>query len=154
MEAFFAESTAKQVLPEVFSQFISGWHKKMNPLVFVKLAIEASRQMSLPEAAKLMEGIVAEVKQLSKPDGPILMVLASMEVAHYSLRRGDITGTKKTIESCAGVVESFVGVDPLVPATFYRVSADYDKVSSSGRELTHPRLFLTLLTFTGTLCCI
>ncbi|PJF19381.1 putative 26S proteasome regulatory subunit N9 [Paramicrosporidium saccamoebae] len=129
VQAFFAEPTAKPLLPAVFTQFVGGWHKKMNSLVFVKLSVDASRQMPDAEGMALMESIVAEVKLLPKPEGPVLLVLSSMELAQYSLKRSDVAATKAAIESCAGAVESFVGVDPSIAAAYYRVSAEYDKVT-------------------------
>jgi hypothetical protein len=46
VQSFFAEPTAKATLPLIFTQFVTLWQRKMNPLVYVKLSIEAARQQS------------------------------------------------------------------------------------------------------------
>jgi 26S proteasome regulatory subunit N9 len=131
VQAFFAEPAAKPMLPTIFSHFVVEWHKKMNPLVFVKLAVAASRQLPPQEAKQLMEGIVDKVKQIPKPEGPTLLVLATMELAQYSLNNGDLVATKDAVDHCSAAVESFVGVDPTIAAAFYRVSSEYHKATSN-----------------------
>jgi 26S proteasome regulatory subunit N9 len=80
----------------------------------------------------LLEGVIGELKkQSSQPETPALIVLATMEAAHYRLQNGDLVGTKAAIEACCETAEALTGVDTLIPATYYRVCADYDKMSLS-----------------------
>jgi 26S proteasome regulatory subunit N9 len=55
-------------------------------------------------------------------------VLAKMEAAHYRLITGDADGCKKAIDECAKILETLPSVEPIINASFYRVSADYYKV--------------------------
>lgn len=116
----------------------------MNPLVWVKLATEAARQLgSAQEALALLEAVLGELKQQQQPANlggaslqqstllPALITLATMEAAQYCLRLGDLAGAKAAITACADTAEGYTAVDPIIPATFFRVSADYDKATMS-----------------------
>jgi 26S proteasome regulatory subunit N9 len=50
-----------------------------------------------------------------------------MEVAHYKLLTGKIEECKADIEECEKIQEKLLSTDPIINASFYRVSADYYK---------------------------
>lgn len=52
-----------------------------------------------------------------------------MAVAEIQLRLGDYEGARKKLDECEGVLESFDSVETVVHASFYRVNAEYYKVS-------------------------
>lgn len=45
VQAFFAEPKAQKAFVNLFNSFVSMWHKKMNELVYIKLAIITARQL-------------------------------------------------------------------------------------------------------------
>ena len=55
-------------------------------------------------------------------------VLCVMEAAHFKLLLRDMEGTKAAMEECEKILDLLDGVDPIIHASFYRVSADYNKV--------------------------
>lgn len=89
------------------------------------------------DAIKLLEVVIEEMKTLNQPEAPALAVLATMEAAHYKLRNGNLVETKVAIQECSETAESLAGVDPLIPATYFRVSADFDKVNFTFEQLSY-----------------
>ena len=80
--------------------------------------------------------------------------MASMEAAHYKLLQGKVQEVKESIDLCDKIIEEKPGLDSSIHASFYRVSADYYKVTRCTRcALTHRRKWHTLST-TITLSCI
>jgi 26S proteasome regulatory subunit N9 len=57
-------------------------------------------------------------------------VLAVMEAAHFKLALHNLEATKVAMEECETILDTLAGVDPVIHASFYRVSADYNKVRS------------------------
>lgn len=144
VQEIYALPEAKKALPIIYSHFVTIWYKKMNPLVWVRLAMETARQLgSAQEALSLLEAVLEEVRKQQQSAGtggtplqqstllPALIVLATMEAAQYRLRLGDLAGAKAAIAACADTAEGYTAVDPIIPATFFRVSADYDKATMS-----------------------
>ena len=99
----------------------------MNRMTFARLAIAAFRTTEIPDAISLLDQVL---EKLSENGNKEVEVMVKMEVAHYKLRTGDMNGPKKTIEECRESIENLSFVDPSINAVFYRVSADYDKVTN------------------------
>ena len=55
-------------------------------------------------------------------------VFISMELAHFKLLTGKIEECKADIDECEKIQEKMMVLDPVINASFYRVSADYYKV--------------------------
>lgn len=66
-------------------------------------------------------------------------VMATMESAHYKLMRLRMDEVKSAMDTCEKHLESLASVDISINAAFYRVAADYYKVSG---DLQH---FMDLL---------
>ncbi len=60
-----------------------------------------------------------------------------MEGAHYKLVVGDFEDCKETMEQCEKILEGLTNVEPVINASFYRVSADYYKVLLEVLAHTH-----------------
>ena len=80
-------------------------------------------------------------KNLSKvSEDKEAFVLASMELAHYKLALNQPDECRKLIDDCEKVLDQLSGVEPVIHAGFYRVAADYYKVSSI-RAIVNALLF-------------
>jgi 26S proteasome regulatory subunit N9 len=78
-----------------------------------------------PKAAiEFLTGVGEKVKEDKSA-----YVLAIMETAHYQLHLKDLVATQQAIESSQKTLDTLDGVDPVVHASFYRVSAEFHKVS-------------------------
>ena len=129
VQAFYRLEKGKEAFPLIFSQFISIWHRKMNQLVYVKLAMETAKQLSPTNALNLLEDITMEMKELKEVEGPALVILSTMAAAQYKLRSGDLVGAKAAIDECSETAEGYASVDAIIPATYFLVAADYDKAT-------------------------
>ena len=75
-----------------------------------------------------MQKVAEEMRDLKGlGEGKMLTVFASMEAAHYHLQMGQLEQVKRIIDENSSVAESLAGVDSAIPASYYRVRADYDK---------------------------
>lgn len=139
VKELFAVPEARPGLPVLLTRFVSLWDRKINPLVHVKLAIAAARQLpTTEESIALLKGIlesktrsVGQQQPLFESERLPLETLLKMELAGYALKQGNLAAALESIEECAPLVDSYVAVDPLIPGTFYRVRADYAKVQTS-----------------------
>lgn len=66
-----------------------------------------------------------------------------MEAAHFQLLLGDVVATKTAMDKSAKVLDSFDSVEPVVYASFYRVSGNYYK--SKAEYADYYRNFLLFL---------
>ena len=62
-----------------------------------------------------------------------MLLLAN--IAHAKLVYGDLEGTKKDMDAAWKTLDQLEGVDNAVNASYYRVAADYYKVTESSRTL-------------------
>jgi hypothetical protein len=62
-----------------------------------------------------------------------------MEAASYKLARGDLAGALASMEESEKILDKMPTVEPVIHASYYRVSADYYKV--------------TLFPCNGRICC-
>lgn len=107
--------------------FMADWEKKMNQVKLVQFTTRAAKELKDPK--KSLDFLSSRAAKLAeKADAKDAYVLASMETAHYRLVVGDYDGCKKTMDECEKVLDELQGVDPIMNASFYRVSADYYKV--------------------------
>jgi len=51
-----------------------------------------------------------------------------MEAAHYKLIINDVEGCKAAMEECEKILDDLPETEPVINASFYRVSANYYKV--------------------------
>lgn len=135
-------STSSWPLPRPGSWVPTGTCTRGVPLTPTPL-IRPSSLVEAQDALRLLDQVTAEVRQLQTPEAPALTVLVTMEAAHYRLRAGDLATTKQAIEACSSVAEGLAGVDPLIPATFYRVHSAYDKANMAFADYyRHTLLYL------------
>ena len=69
-------------------------------------------------------------------------VLAIMETAHYKLSTGDVDGCKESIDESEKLLDQLPSIDPVINASFYRVSADYYE-----KKLAYPQYYHNALLY-------
>jgi len=52
-----------------------------------------------------------------------------MEAAHYKLIINDIEGCIASMDECEKILDDLPEIEPVINASFYKVSADYFKVN-------------------------
>jgi hypothetical protein len=143
---FMALPSAKPFLIQLYEGFIQAWESKMNKSSLVQIMIVTARQyagmsffsaidhsckfpfldffcLDSRTAIQFLESIAKKVE-----DEKEAYVLAVMEAAHFKLVLNEMQGTRDAVEECEKILDALPGVDPVVHASFYRVSADYHKV--------------------------
>ena len=117
-------SAAPLLLP-LYTNFISEWEKKMNPLLLVLYASATAKQATNPkEAHAFLLNILEKISDKRSE----AFVMASMETAHYKLILGQVEETKSVMDTCEKLVEEISGMDVRIHACFYKVCAEYYKV--------------------------
>ncbi len=74
-------------------------------------------------------------EDLSKPFNPPpppaaeAYALSHSAIAYAQLLNGDLPNSKASLEACEKILSGLDGIEPMVNASYYEVSADYYKVS-------------------------
>lgn len=110
----------------------------MNRISLAHYLSAAAKQLNPKAALELLEKQAA--KLASEADSQDAVALLVMEAAHYKLVVGDVQGCKAAIKRCEKILEGIAAVAPSINATFYRVSADYYKITQSYPEYYHNAL--------------
>ncbi len=97
----------------------------MNPLSLVFYATATAKQATPKDAHAFLTNILEKVTDKKSE----AFVVASMETAHYKLVLGQVEETKSVMDECEKLVEELTGMDARIHASFYRVCAEYYKVS-------------------------
>lgn len=139
LEKFITNSNTGPYLIPLYENFVIDWEKKMNRISFVQFVALAARQIPVQsEALKFLESHTEKLKE--DENSKDAFALAKMETAHYKLATGDYAGCKEAISESEKILESLPGVHPSINATFYRVSADYFKITLSYPQYYHNAL--------------
>ncbi|KAI9019738.1 hypothetical protein DFJ74DRAFT_644064 [Hyaloraphidium curvatum] len=139
LEKFVDIPEAAPYLIPVYENFISDFEKKMNQLSLVQYMVKASREFSDPAESLAFLSTKAEKLKDSADDLPA-HILATMEAAHWQLITGDAEKCKESIDKCEKLQEQLPGVEPVINASFYRVSADYYKAKAQFLQFYHSSL--------------
>ncbi|KAJ1554310.1 26S proteasome regulatory subunit [Nowakowskiella sp. JEL0078] len=131
-------SAASFLIP-LYENFISDFVKKLNQLSLVQFAVRASRQFKEPQDSLAFLDKLAE-SLANTEDTEEAYVLASMEAAHYNLLTGNVENCKKKIDECAKILEKLPQTEPIINASFYRVSANFYKAKALYPQYYHNAL--------------
>jgi 26S proteasome regulatory subunit N9 len=105
----------------------------------VQFVALAAAQISDPKAAlSFLE--TQKLKLKDDKNAQDAYALATMETAHYHLVAGDLATCKSAIAESEKIIEALHSVAPSINATFYRVSADYYKISLAYPQYYHHAL--------------
>lgn len=129
-------AVSRSLIP-LYNDFICAWQQHMSPLSYIKLAIQTAHIVDESDGPEksilLLEDAGKRAKDnetLSEQGRKGVDVLVGMETAWYLLRLDKLSESKIKISSFSNIsMESLFSVDPLIPATFFRISADYDKAT-------------------------
>lgn len=80
-----------------------------------------------PDAAHAYDFLHKLAEACTADDEQDAFVLLTMEAAHFQLVLNEVAETKKAMDVCAKKLETFNAVEPVVYASFYRVSGNYYK---------------------------
>jgi 26S proteasome regulatory subunit N9 len=71
------------------------------------------------------------IKKVDLPETKDVYVLAVMESASFKLKLNQVDEVKKAIDESEKILDGFDSVDPVIYASFYRVSAEYYKAKAN-----------------------
>ncbi|KAI3625628.1 hypothetical protein CBS9595_000989 [Malassezia furfur] len=126
---------------DLYENFVRTFAKNINHLKLASFGVIVSRQFS--DAAKAYDFLHALATEAEEKDWQDAYVLLSMEAAHFQLLLGDVVATKTAMDKASKVLDTFDSVEPVVHASFYRVSGNYYK--SKAEYADYYRNFLLFL---------
>ncbi|RKP34962.1 hypothetical protein BJ085DRAFT_41317 [Dimargaris cristalligena] len=145
VEEFTRIPEAGPYLIPLYEHFVSDWEKKVSQVKFVLIALAVARQYhDFKQALEFMDSIMAKV---DTPETQDAYVLALMEAGHFQLLLGNLEGTATALEKGEKILDGFNTVDPVIHASFYRVSADFNKAKADfGQYYKNALLYLACIT--------
>ncbi|KAJ3353936.1 26S proteasome regulatory subunit [Entophlyctis luteolus] len=139
LNEFVALPHAAPFLVPLYNEFVSDWQNRMNQLSLVQFVARASRTIKDP-AASLAFLNKQVVRLKDQPENRDSYVLAAMEAAHIKLVSNDLDGCKDGIDECEKILNDLPAVEPVINASFYRVSADFYKAKAMYPQFYHNAL--------------
>ncbi|PKI83259.1 26S proteasome regulatory subunit [Malassezia vespertilionis] len=135
-----SQQNARQIA--LYEHFIRTFAKHINHLKLASFGVIVSRQFDDAAKAYAFLHALADAwrDDAEKQDAYTLL---AMEGAHFQLLLGNVAETKEAMEECAKILDKVSSVDPLVNASFYRVSGNYYK--SKAEYADYYRNFLLFL---------
>lgn len=128
LEEFYAMPESRPYRMPMFNSFISTFVKHINQLKLVSFGIAAANEYGdKQEALTFLESLA---KQVDHPSSQDAFVFATIEAARVRLILGSVDGAKESIKKAGDALDEFDSVDPIIHASFYRISADYHKAKA------------------------
>ena len=125
---FYQKPSSNPVLEPIFIQFLQPLREKLNQLSYTLMAVKAAKTMKTPKESIDFLGGIANLYE-KDPNEISTFIFSKIECAHYQLRNNDLLGCKSAMEQCEKALNNMTySADPIVTASYYRVSADYYKV--------------------------
>ncbi|KAF9918736.1 26S proteasome regulatory subunit [Lobosporangium transversale] len=128
VQEFLSKPESGPFQVDLYNNFISDWESKMSQLKLVTFGVSASKQ--IPDHTQAREFLKTLTEKVNKDETRDAYVLAKMEQSHFGLLLGDLDSTKKDLEECSKLLDSFDSVDPHINASYLRVSADFYKIKA------------------------
>lgn len=128
LEEFYAMPESQPYRMPVYNSFISTFVKHINQLKLVSFGIAAANEYNNQEDALVFLESLA--KQVDNPSSRDAFVFATIEAARVRLLLGKVDGAKESIEKAGQALDEFDSVDPIIHASYYRISADYYKAKA------------------------
>ncbi|GAA5804297.1 hypothetical protein EDC94DRAFT_602097 [Helicostylum pulchrum] len=126
---FFNEPRSTSHRIPVYRNFVAEWEDKINKLSLVTIALQAAKQFQdLQESVDFLSEII---KKVDTPETKDVYVLAVMESADFKLKLNQADEVKKAIDESEKILDSFDSVEPVIYASFYRISAEYYKAKAN-----------------------
>ncbi|KAL1301738.1 hypothetical protein AAFC00_005941 [Neodothiora populina] len=122
VEYFQQDQSASQRLP-LFNTFIKSFADKINQLKLVTLGLSAASQCE--DETSRLQFLTSLATRVDKPSSQDAFVYANTAVAAVHLRLGNNEDSRKRLDNCESILDTFDSVDSIVHASFYRVNADY-----------------------------
>jgi len=112
----------------------------MNQIMLVQYISRASQQCKDPKES--LDFLVSNTEFLKEKNIKDAYCLSIMEAAHYKLIINDIEGCKAAMEESEKILDDLPETEPVINASFYRVSANYYKVKAD-----YPQYYKNALLF-------
>lgn len=126
---------------ELYDKLVRSITKHMSPLKHAHIAVVVSRQY---ENVADAHAFLAELATtLDKDETRDAYVLARIEAAHFQLLLGQVAETRAAMDECARHLDTLGVVEPVVHASYYRVSGNYYK--STAEYAAYYKTFLLYL---------
>jgi len=132
-------AAAPYLIP-LYNEFIIDWQDKMNQIMLVQYIARASQQCKDPKES--LDFLVSNTEFLKEKNVKDAYCLSVMEAAHYKLIINDVEGCKAAMEECEKILDDLPETEPVINASFYRVSANYYKVKAD-----YPQYYRNALLF-------
>lgn len=125
---FYALPESKPYRMPLYNSFTSTFSKHIRQLQLVNFGIAAANEYDdQEEALAFMQSLS---KQVDHPSSRDAYVFATIEGARIMLLLGDVSGAKEATQKAGKILDEFDSVDPMIHASYYRVSADYHKAKA------------------------
>ena len=95
--------------------------------VFVHRGPPYTLRSEIDEAISFLEKASSDRKEL----GAEAWWIGRMEVVSLKLKKGEYSAVKSQLEIAKSAMTGYEGMDPAVPATYYRVASEYYKVKAT-----------------------
>ena len=126
LEAFFAKSEFAEYFFPVYQVFIEKFYRQINPVSFAQFSIAVCRKSSAEQALTLLNQVCEQIKEHIPA-----FCLCKLEACHFHLLAGNLQTVREDLESIEKELNQLPSIDPLVHSAFYRVKADYDKITGA-----------------------
>lgn len=125
---FYALPESEPYRMPLYNSFTSTFSKHIRQLQLVNFGIAAANEYDdQEEALAFMQSLS---KQVDHPSSRDAYVFATIEGARIMLLLGDVSGAKEATQKAGKILDEFDSVDPMIHASYYRVSADYHKAKA------------------------
>eukprot|EP01027_Heterolobosea_sp_BB2_P024162 GEZU01036366.1.p1 GENE.GEZU01036366.1~~GEZU01036366.1.p1 ORF type:complete len:382 (-),score=119.78 GEZU01036366.1:265-1410(-) len=115
----------------LYNNFIKDFELKFNLLKLASIAVGITKKYTdAVKAIEFLESIAAKVADKDKE----AHVLCKIEIALWKLRQGDQKACKLQLEECKAVIDELASVDNSVHSAYYRVNAEYLKITNQPGE--------------------
>lgn len=147
IEYFDHKDSAPQRIP-LYETFIKRFAGKINQLKLVTLGLKTASQYKgkthgiykgwhnvltskITEKRERLSFLTALADGVNKPVSQDAFVYATVAVADIQLQLQEYEASRRRLDECEKILDSFDSVETVVHASFYRVNAEYCKVRLS-----------------------
>lgn len=122
VEFYQQNQSASQRLP-LYNTFIKSFADKINQLKLVELGLSTATQCKDDQERLTFLKTLAD--GVNKPESQDAYVYAKTAVASVELQSVELEDSKKDLDTCEQILDTFDSVENVVHAAFYRTSANY-----------------------------
>ncbi|KAI6821441.1 hypothetical protein KC340_g17859, partial [Hortaea werneckii] len=126
---FYQEPQGAGIRIPLYENFVKSFGDKINQLKLVQIGLSAAGQWK--DDNERLTFLSTLASRVDKPASQDAYVFALTAVASVRLRLGQKDQSRKDLDKCEAILDTFDSVETMVHASFYRVGADYYQQSNS-----------------------